>query len=118
MDLRLYPFIETSGGLGSSATLLSSVLVGRCVDNNLQDRAAEKYQLCQRIKVAEHRSNTNMVLSRVAVREPVNLRFCREKLPFTTSKRLRDDISEAGPLAKTPLCFVLQNWVERELRTG
>ena len=55
----------------------------------------------------------NMVLSRVPTREfePVNLRFCREKPPFTTCKRLRDDNSEEGPLAKTPLCFVE---VERE----
>ena len=53
------------------------------------------------------------VLSRVPTRElePVNLHFCREKGPFTTCERLRDDISEDGPLAKTPLCFVE---VERE----
>ena len=47
-------------------------------------------------------------LSRVPTRElePVNLRFCREKPAFTTCTRLRDDISEEGPLAKTPLCSV------------
>ena len=54
-----------------------------------------------------------MVLTRVPTGELelVNLRFCREKPPFTTCKRLRDDISEEGPLAKAPLCFVE---VERE----
>ena len=83
------------------------------LNNNLRDRAAEKLQLFQRINVAVHRSNANMVLSRVPTRElePVNMRFCRAKPPFTTCKRLRDDISEEGPLAKTPLCFVE---VERE----
>ena len=105
--------LEKSGGFGTSATLFLTVLAERCADNNLRDRAAEKLQLFQRINVAVHRSNANMVLSRVPTRElePVNMRFCREKPPFTTCKRLRDDISEEGPLAKTPLCFVE---VERE----
>ena len=100
--------LETSGGFGSSATSFLTVLAERCADNNLQDHAAEKHQLFQRINVAVHRSNANMVLSRVPIRElePINLRFCREKPPLTTSKHLRDDISEEAPLAKTPLCFV------------
>ena len=67
-------------------------------------------RLCSRKTTfpTQHRSNANMVLSRVSIRElgPVNLRFCREKPPFTTCKRLRDDISEEGHLKKTPLCFV------------
>ena len=89
------------------------MLAERCADNNLRDLAAEKHQLFQRINLALHRSNADMVLSRVPIREPepVNLRFCREKLLFTTSKRLRDDIREEGPFAKTPVCFVD---VERE----
>ena len=101
--------LETSGGFGTSATSFLTVLAERCADNNLPDRAAEKLQLFQRINVAVHRSNANMVLSRVPTRElePVNLRFCREKPHFTTCKRLRDDISEEGPLAKTLLCFVV-----------
>ena len=105
--------LETSGGFGTSATSFLTLLAERCADNNLRDRAAEKRQLFQRINVAVHRSNANMVLSRVPTRElePVNLRFCREKPAFTTCKRLRDDISEEGPLAKTPLCSVE---VERE----
>ena len=105
--------LETSGRFGTSATSFLTVLDERCADNNLGDRAAEKLQLFQRINVAVHRSNANMVLSRVPTRElePVNLRFCREKPPFTTCKRLRDDISEEGPFTKTPLCFVE---VERE----
>ena len=105
--------LETSGGFGTSATSFLTVLAERCADNNLRDRAAEKYQLFQLINVTVHRSNANMVLSKVPTGElePVNLRFCREKPPFTTCKRLRDDISEEGPLAKTPLCFVE---VERE----
>ena len=106
--------LETIGGFGTSATSFLTLLSERCADNNLRDRAAEKRQLFQRINVAVHRSNANMVLSRIPTRElePVNLRFCREKSAFTTCKRLRDDISEEGPLAKTPLCSVE---VEREL---
>ena len=71
----------------------------------MRDRAAEKHHLFQRINVAVHRSNAKMALSRVPIRElePFNLRFCREKPPFTTCKRLRDNISEEGPLAKTSL---------------
>ena len=90
-----------------------TVLAERCADSNLRDRAANKLQLFQRINVAVYRSNANMVLSRVPTRElePVNLHFCREKPAFATGKRLRDDISEEGPLAKRPLCFVE---VERE----
>ena len=118
----LSPVLEAKGlsessrrrtGFGTSATSFLTVLAERCADNNLRDRAAEKLQLFQRINVAVHRSNANMVLSRVPTRElePVNLRFCREKPHFTTCKRLRDDISEEGPLTKTPLCFVE---VERE----
>ena len=105
--------LETSGGFGTSATSFLTVLAEVCADNNLRDRAAEKLQLFQRINVTVHRSNAKMVLSRVPTRElePVNLRFCREKPPFTTCKRLRDDISEEGPFTKTPLCFVE---VERE----
>ena len=105
--------LETSGGFGTSAISFLTVLAERCADNNLRDRPAEKLHFFQRLNVAVHRSNANMVLSRVPTRqlEPVNLRFCREKLPFTTCKRLRDDISEESPLAKTPLCFVE---VERE----
>ena len=93
--------LETSGGFGTSATSFLTLLSERCADNNLRDRAAEKRQLFQRINVAVHRSNANMVFSRVPTRElePVNLRFCREK-------RLRDDISEEGRLAKTPFCSV------------
>ena len=105
--------LETSCGFGTSSTSFLTVLAERCADNNLRDRAAENFQLFQRINVAVHRSNANMVLSRVPTRElePVNLRFCREKPPFTTCERLRDDISLEGPFAKTPLCFVE---VERE----
>ena len=49
-----------------------------------------------------------MVLSRVPTRElePVNLRFAGAKPPFKSCKRLRDDISEEGPFAKSRLCFV------------
>ena len=98
--------LETSGGFVSSATSFLTVLAVRCADNNVRDRAAEKHQLFQRINVAVHRLNANMVQSRVPLRElePGNMRFCREKPPFTTCRRLRDDISEEGPLAKTPLC--------------
>ena len=78
----------------------------RCAVNNLRVHAAEKRQFFQRINVAVHRSNANMVLSRVPIRELELLRLCREQPPFTTSKRLRDDISEDGPLAKTPPCCV------------
>ena len=85
------------------------MLAERCADNNLRDSAAEKHQLFQRTSVAVHRSKADMVLSRVPIRElePVNLRFCPDKPPFTTSKRLRDDISEESPLSEEkPLCFV------------
>ena len=87
---------------------LKSVFLNIYIFNNLRDRAAEKRQLFQRINMAVHRSNANIVLSRVPTREfePFNLRFCREKPAFTTCKRLCDDISEEGPLAKTPLCSV------------
>ena len=105
--------LETSGGFSTSATSILTVLAERCAGNNLLDRAAEKLQLFQRINVGVHMSNANMVLSRVPTKElePINLRFCKEKPPFTTCKHLRDDISAEGPLAKTPLCFVE---VERE----
>ena len=104
--------LETSGGFGPSATSFLTVLAERCADN-LRDSAAEKHQLFQRINVAVHRSNANMVLSRVPIREleHVNLRFHREKPPFTTCKRSRDDISEEGHFEKTLFCSVE---VERE----
>ena len=85
-----------------------TVLADRCADNNMRDRVIEKRQLFQRINIAVHRSNANMILSRIPIREPgpLNLRFSWEKPLPTTSKRLRDEVSEDGPLAKTPLCFV------------
>ena len=48
-----------------------------CSSRNRQS-AAETLQLFQRIDVAVHMSNANMVLSRMLIRElePVNLRFC------------------------------------------
>ena len=100
--------LETSGGFGSCATSFLTVLAERCADNNMRDRVIEKRQLFQRINVAVHRSNANMILSRIPIREPepLNLRFSWEKPLPTTSKRLRDEVSEEGPLAKTPLCFV------------
>ena len=100
--------LETSGGFGSCATSFLTVLAERCADNNMRDRVIEKRQLFQRINVAVHRSNANMILSRIPIREPepLNLRFSWEKPLPTTSKRLRDEVSEEGPPAKTPLCFV------------
>ena len=76
--------LETSGGFDSSATSFLTVLVERCADNNLRDRAAEKHQLFQRINVAVHRSNANMVLSRVPIRELelVNPRFLPREATF------------------------------------
>ena len=76
--------LETRGGFSYSETSFSTVLAKRCADNNLRDRAAEKHQQFQRINVALHRSNANMVLSRVPIRklEPANLRFLPREATF------------------------------------
>ena len=96
--------METSGGFGSRATSFLTVLAERCADNNMRDRIAEKRELFQRINVAIHRSNANMLLSRITVAEsePLSLGFHWENIPHTASKRLRDGVSEEGPFANGP----------------
>ena len=99
--------LESRGGFGTSATSFLTVLAERCADNNLRDCVAEKLQLFQRINLAVHRGRTQTWFCQECRPESLNLLTCvfAEKPPFATCKRLRDDISEEGPLAKTPNCF-------------
>ena len=57
--------LETSGGVGPSGLSFLNTLSDRCADNNFRDRQSEKKHLYQRMNVAVHRANANMILARM-----------------------------------------------------